>query len=70
MNSGLAVHETASRYPHLLAIEPDHTYALSQLPYHHKNPFGRPLIAQAIAENLPMVSADPAVMPYSERIIW
>jgi PIN domain nuclease of toxin-antitoxin system len=54
----------------LLPIEPDHIYALGQLPYHHKDPFDRLLIAQTLTENLPMVSADPAFKAYSVQIIW
>jgi PIN domain nuclease of toxin-antitoxin system len=54
----------------LLPIEPDHIYALGQLPYHHKDPFDRLLIAQALTENLPMVSADPVFKDYSVQIIW
>jgi PIN domain nuclease of toxin-antitoxin system len=54
----------------LLPIKPNHIYALGQLPYHHKDPFDRLLIAQAPTENLPMVSADPAFTAYSAQIIW
>jgi PIN domain nuclease of toxin-antitoxin system len=54
----------------LLPIEPDHIYALDQLPYHHKDPFDRLLIAQTLTENLSMVSADPAFKGYSVQIIW
>ena len=53
----------------LLPIEPDHIYALSQLPYHHKDPFDRLLIAQTLTENLPMVSADLEFKAYSVQII-
>jgi PIN domain nuclease of toxin-antitoxin system len=54
----------------LLPIEPDHIYALGQLLYHHKDPFDRLLIAQALTENLPMVSADPVFKAYPVQIIW
>ncbi|MCI0336415.1 MAG: type II toxin-antitoxin system VapC family toxin [Acidobacteria bacterium] len=54
----------------LLPIEPVHIYALSQLPSHHKDPFDRLLITQAITENFLLVSADPAFAAYSVRIIW
>jgi PIN domain nuclease of toxin-antitoxin system len=54
----------------LLPIEPTHIYALSQLPYHHKDPFDRLLVAQALTENLPMVSVDPAFAAYPVQIIW
>jgi PIN domain nuclease of toxin-antitoxin system len=54
----------------LLPIEPVHIYALGQLPYHHKDPFDRLLIAQTLTENLLMVSADPAFTAYPVQIIW
>jgi PIN domain nuclease of toxin-antitoxin system len=54
----------------LLPIEPDHIYALGQLPYRHKDPFDRLLIAQTLTENLPMVSADPEFTTYPVQIIW
>jgi PIN domain nuclease of toxin-antitoxin system len=54
----------------LLPIEPDHIYALNQLPYHHKDPFDRLLAAQAIGESLPLVTADPALAAYPVQITW
>jgi PIN domain nuclease of toxin-antitoxin system len=54
----------------LLAITPQHIYALGQLPFHHKDPFDRLLIAQAVTETLPLVSADPALAAYQAQIIW
>lgn len=54
----------------LLSVEAAHIYALDQLPFHHKDPFDRLLIAQAVAENLPLVSADPAFAAYQAQIIW
>ena len=54
----------------LLAITPQHIYALGQLPFHHKDPFDRLLIAQAVTETLPLVSADPALAAYPAQIIW
>lgn len=54
----------------LLPIAPDHIYALDQLPFHHKDPFDRLLVAQAIDESLSLVTADPALAAYPARIIW
>jgi PIN domain nuclease of toxin-antitoxin system len=54
----------------LLPIEPNHIYALDQLPFHHKDPFDRLLVAQAIDESLPLVTADPALATYPVQIIW
>ena len=54
----------------LLQIEPQHIYALSQLPFHHKDPFDRLLIAQAAVEDLPVLSADPAFAAYQVSVLW
>lgn len=42
----------------ILPIEPRHTAALVSLPRHHKDPFDRLLIAQAIMEGVPIVGGD------------
>ena len=54
----------------VLPIEPRHTAALVTLPFYHKDPFDRLLIAQAIVEDIPIVSADSAFDPYPVRRIW
>ena len=53
----------------LLPITPAHIYALESLPLHHKDPFDRLLIAQAITENLPFASADSLLAPYPVTLI-
>jgi PIN domain nuclease of toxin-antitoxin system len=42
----------------LLSIEMAHTNLVVGLPYHHRDPFDRLLIAQAMAERIPIVSQD------------
>jgi PIN domain nuclease of toxin-antitoxin system len=42
----------------ILPIDLTHIYALNNLPLHHKDPFDRLLIAQAIVEQIPIVSID------------
>ena len=54
----------------ILNIEPRHTAALIGLAQPHKDPFDRLLIAQAVAEDMPVVSADAAFDPYPVRRIW
>lgn len=54
----------------LLPVKPAHIYALDQLPLHHKDPFDRLLIAQALHENLPLVSVDTAFAAYPVQVIW
>ncbi len=54
----------------LLPIELEHIYALSELPSHHRDPFDRLLIAQAIAESMSLVSVDRSLGRYPVRIEW
>ncbi len=43
---------------------------VSTLPLHHRDPFDRLLIAQAIVEQMPIVSADPALDAYPIQRFW
>jgi PIN domain nuclease of toxin-antitoxin system len=54
----------------LLPIDLRHVLALEALPYHHKDPFDRLLIAQSIAENLVCVSADSVFKQYAISLLW
>ena len=42
---------------------------LSKLPFHHQDPFDRMLIAQAISENIPIISHDSKFDLYDVVII-
>jgi PIN domain nuclease of toxin-antitoxin system len=53
-----------------LHIEPKHTAALTTLPFHHKDPFDRLLIAQAMTEGIPIVSSDTMPDFYPIRRFW
>ena len=44
--------------------------AVSKLPFHHLDPFDRLLIAQAIVENIPIISRDSIFSNYPVKIIW
>lgn len=54
----------------ILPILPTHTAGVISLPFHHKDPFDRLLIAQAIVENIPIISADPVMDAYPVRRLW
>ena len=54
----------------ILAIEPKHTAAVVTLAHHHKDPFDRLLIAQAMVEGIPIVSADAKFDSYPVRRLW
>jgi PIN domain nuclease of toxin-antitoxin system len=47
-----------------------HAIRVADLPLHHRDPFDRLLIAQAQAEGLPLMTADPTVAKYDVEIIW
>jgi PIN domain nuclease of toxin-antitoxin system len=53
-----------------LPISLAHGIRAGLLPGHHKDPFDRMLIAQAQAENLPIISNDPILDQYGVRRIW
>ena len=47
-----------------LALHPDHVAELYTLPRHHKDPFDR-MVAQAMAEELELVSTDGEISRYA-----
>ena len=49
-----------------LPIKLEHTYVLEKLEKLHKDPFDRMLIAQAISEDMTLVSVDDKIKQYSE----
>ncbi len=53
----------------ILAIELAHVLTLDALPFHHKDPFDRLLIAQSIAENATLVSADSKLSVYGVSLL-
>ncbi len=54
----------------LLSIEIPHLYQLVQLPFHHRDPFDRFLIAQSICEGIPLISRDPMFDAYPVQRLW
>ena len=42
--------------------------AVAKLPPIHRDPFGRILVAQAVAEPVHLLTADPALLPYSDMV--
>jgi PIN domain nuclease of toxin-antitoxin system len=47
-----------------------HFVSSAKLPMHHRDPWDRLLIAQAIAENLTIVSPDRYIPPYGVPTLW
>ncbi len=54
----------------LIPIMLEHVLELENLPYHHKDPFDRLLIAQAIVEGAALVSNDPEFPKYPAKALW
>ena len=54
----------------VLPIEVPHLAALITLPWHHRDPFDRLLIAQALAEGLPIISRDAVFPAYPVQVLW
>jgi PIN domain nuclease of toxin-antitoxin system len=54
----------------LLNIKTDHASVVATLPFHHRDPFDRLLIAQAIAEKMPLISIDATFDAYSVTRLW
>jgi len=54
----------------LLNIKVDHLSTLTTLPFHHRDPFDRLIIAQAIVEKLPVISLDGAFDAYGVTRHW
>ena len=53
-----------------LPITDDHNAIVADLPFHHKDPFDRLLIAQAVWERLPIVGADAMFDTYGVQRLW
>jgi PIN domain nuclease of toxin-antitoxin system len=54
----------------LLPVDAEHAWRVKQLPFHHRDPFDRLLIAQAQLERVPIVTADPAFGDYDVTVVW
>jgi PIN domain nuclease of toxin-antitoxin system len=54
----------------MLPITVGHTAVVASLPFHHKDPFDRLLIAQAIVENVPLLSVDAVFDSYPVTRLW
>jgi PIN domain nuclease of toxin-antitoxin system len=54
----------------ILPIDVRHTAAVVSLPFHHRDPFDRLLVAQAIEERIPIVSSDTVFDSYAVTRLW
>jgi PIN domain nuclease of toxin-antitoxin system len=54
----------------LLSVSCDHAYQVEQLPFHHRDPFDRLLVAQASHGGMQLVSRDPKLDAYPAIRVW
>ncbi len=54
----------------LLTIHPNHLSVLIDLPFHHRDPFDRLIIAQGIKSGLPIITNDNMFSNYDVDILW
>ena len=54
----------------VLPVTVEYADAQIGLPKHHRDPFDRLLVAQALVENVPIVSSDVLLEPYGITRIW
>ena len=54
----------------VLPILLSHADTISRLPFHHKDPFDRLLVAQSLVENMPVLSADTILDAYGVNRLW
>jgi len=55
---------------HVLPVDLDDVARVATLPFHHRDPFDRMLAAQALNDELVIVSADPIFGKYGVTRVW
>ncbi len=63
-------HAIAGQGFSILPVLPVHTSALITLPFHHRDPFDRLLVAQALTEPMPLISIDATLDAYGIKRLW
>ena len=66
----LITHQKQVNNLQILPIDLTHVYALENLPNQHRDPFDRIMIAQAIVEKMPFLSADKVFDLYPIERVW
>jgi PIN domain nuclease of toxin-antitoxin system len=55
---------------HEVSITRTQVWAVRDLPFHHRDPFDRLLVAQARDLGVPVVTRDPAMSAYDVAVLW
>lgn len=53
-----------------LPVSVAHAAAIEHLPPHHRDPFDRMLVSQAVIEGGALISRDDALRPYDVTLVW
>lgn len=54
----------------VLEVRPEHLDVLAKMPFHHKDPFDRLIIAQSIVESIAVISKDSEFGKYPVTLLW
>jgi len=54
----------------ILTVTKGHILRTESLPHHHRDPFDRMIVAQALEENLTILTADSDIPKYAAPVIW
>ncbi|ETR69454.1 MAG: PilT protein-like protein [Candidatus Magnetoglobus multicellularis str. Araruama] len=54
----------------ILNLELNHFSTMMKLPFHHRDPFDRIIIAQSITENISVITSDGIFEDYLVKVIW
>lgn len=55
---------------HALPVTHAHAEGVGALPWHHRDPFDRLLVSQAICEGAAILSRDPVLHAYAVPVVW
>ncbi len=64
------VHEKEEEGYRLLPITGAHAARVARLPFHHRDPFDRLLVSQALAERISVVTRDDVFKKYGVHVVW
>jgi PIN domain nuclease of toxin-antitoxin system len=51
-------------------IRPEHIAVVARLPWHHRDPFDRLLVAQTLVEGLTLLTSDRLLARYGKMVKW
>jgi PIN domain nuclease of toxin-antitoxin system len=54
----------------ILGIQLNHIIYSGTLPWHHRDPFDRIIVAQALLEGVPILTADRIIAQYPVQVLW